>query len=185
MRDAPAFRFYRGLTTKDVWIYSRSKSLGRAFFVDNVLVVSQPEALRSAMKTRDLTRTAVVAAPQALLFGNRSSKRREGDRIQTVVSQPGKLVVETKISHPRYVVVSEVWHPGWSATLDGKPVPLFRTDLALMGTFLPAGTHTLRLVFSPIGLQMGIVISAVAGMTWLLLLLFYLSRRRRGRFERT
>jgi uncharacterized membrane protein YfhO len=46
------------------------------------------------------------------------------------------------------LVVSENYYPGWSATADGKPAPVVRTDYSLVGVVLPAGATHVDLTFS-------------------------------------
>ena len=45
------------------------------------------------------------------------------------------------------LVVSENYYPGWSATVDGKPVPTGRADFTLIGVVLPAGARQVELTF--------------------------------------
>jgi hypothetical protein len=50
-------------------------------------------------------------------------------------------------SNGGFLVVSETYYPGWSAQIDGRDVPVYRTDGTLQGTIVPAGTHRVRFVF--------------------------------------
>jgi hypothetical protein len=44
-------------------------------------------------------------------------------------------------------VILDPFYPGWTATLDGKPVPIFRADYAFQAVEVPAGRHDLRLSY--------------------------------------
>lgn len=46
------------------------------------------------------------------------------------------------------LVVSENYYPGWTATVDGKPVEVSRADFTLMGIPLPANAQSVSLRFS-------------------------------------
>src|SRR6185436_8149913 len=46
--------------------------------------------------------------------------------------------------------------------LDGKPLRIYKTNVALMGAFIPAGDHTLQLTFRPLLWTTSLVISAIA-----------------------
>ena len=58
--------------------------------------------------------------------------------------------------------MSEVWHPGWQATVDGQPATLHRANIALQGLWLEPGTHQVRLGFWPVGLSAGLVVTGVS-----------------------
>ncbi len=51
------------------------------------------------------------------------------------------------------------YDPGWSATVDGRPVSLRRTNHALLGLDIPAGKHRVDLSFTPSAWKLGIYIS--------------------------
>ena len=70
--------------------------------------------------------------------------------IQFVARSADHYRLETKSTVPGFAVISEIWHPGWRATLDGEAIPLFRTNITQMGASIPSGTHQLDLHFRPL-----------------------------------
>ncbi len=80
---------------------------------------------------------------------------------------PNRLVFETRTAQPRFLVLSEIYYPGWKARIDGRRVPIFRTDHALRGVGVPAGIHRLTVVYQPDSLRLGL---ALAGITLVCLL---------------
>lgn len=60
---------------------------------------------------------------------------------------PQAIRVETQAPKDFFLVVSESFHPWWSASLDGKPLPIYPAAHAFIGTFVPGGTHRIELVF--------------------------------------
>jgi len=88
-------------------------------------------------------------------------------------------VIEATVIAPRagLAVVLDPWFPGWTATVDGAPVPLARADYAFMAVPVPAGAHALRLEYHPAQLGRGV---AVALMSAALLLATLAWRRRAG-----
>ena len=47
------------------------------------------------------------------------------------------------------VVTSEVWYPGWHATVDGQATPLLRADGLLRACRVPRGRHRLHVWYQP------------------------------------
>ncbi|MEP7288415.1 MAG: YfhO family protein [Chloroflexota bacterium] len=76
------------------------------------------------------------------------------------------------------LILSDQYYPGWNATIDGKPVDIYRADTVFRAVCVPAGDHTVRYEFRPLSLFMGIVVSAVG---WVVLCAVALFVRRRPR----
>ena len=58
------------------------------------------------------------------------------------------------------IVVVDPMYPGWSATLDGKPVPILRANHAFQAIPVPAGRHDLLLTYRNRWLAIGAVVSS-------------------------
>jgi uncharacterized membrane protein YfhO len=72
------------------------------------------------------------------------------------------MEVETRANAPSFLVTSDVFYPGWEATVDGVPAQLFQADYALRGLPVPAGTHLVRFEFRPRSFVRGLYVSAAS-----------------------
>jgi len=90
----------------------------------------------------------------------------------------GRDVLEAELDAPEdgLAVVLDPWFPGWSATVDGAPVPLVRADFAFMALPVKAGPHRVRLEYRSEWLRRGALVAAGT----LAALLGVLAWRRRG-----
>lgn len=88
-----------------------------------------------------------------------------------------RLVVAAEAEADGVLVLSEVFHPGWSATVDGAPQPLLPADLALRGLPLRKGSHRIELRFHFAPLQRGAQASLL-GLAAMALLLLIRTRSR-------
>jgi len=78
-----------------------------------------------------------------------------------------------------YLVLSEVWYPGWRATVDGQPAPVLRANYAFRAVRLGPGQHQVQLTFVPRSWTIGLAVSgltALAFIAWGILKSYY-SRR--------
>jgi uncharacterized membrane protein YfhO len=60
------------------------------------------------------------------------------------------------------LVLTDVWFPGWKATVDGRDVPIERVDYLLRGVRVPAGAHRVEFRYEPASFTAGWIISLVA-----------------------
>ena len=73
-------------------------------------------------------------------------------------------------TRPSLFVTSYAWMDGWHATVDGKSVPVARTNAVVLGVPVPAGIHTVHLSFTPPGWTKGRDVSLVSLLALVLLL---------------
>ncbi|HYU92660.1 MAG TPA: YfhO family protein [Actinomycetota bacterium] len=80
---------------------------------------------------------------------------------------PEDVSITASATAPSVVVVRNAWDGGWSATVDGRPAPVLRTDYFLQGVPIPSGTHEIRLTYRDPMIGRGLVLSALVWLGWL------------------
>src|SRR5207237_8432319 len=100
------------------------------------------DAAAAELVLRDARDTAIVIGPGA----DRDLPAGEDPLLASWA--PGEVAVSTRSEG--FLLLSEVWHPGWRASIDGVPAQLFQADLALMGVQVPAGEHRVIFRFRPL-----------------------------------
>lgn len=83
------------------------------------------------------------------------------------------------VTAPGYAVVLDAWAPGWSATVDGRPVPVERADLVARAVRVAPGDRAIVFRYTPPGFWLGAALSALALVNAALLL--WVSRQERDR----
>jgi hypothetical protein len=77
----------------------------------------------------------------------KSSFTGEGS-IQMTAYEPNAITYKSESNGEQLAVFSEVYYPeGWTATIDGKPVDIVKTDYLLRGIKVPKGKHTIVFAF--------------------------------------
>ncbi len=78
--------------------------------------------------------------------------------------EPGRIELELGGPAPAgsALVVSENFYPGWTATVDSKPVPVERVDFTLMGIELPTGAKQVTLRFDSTSYETGKLLTLLA-----------------------
>jgi len=129
-------------------------ALPRARLVTRTLVSSDPD--------RDLDRidvgTTVLterALPAPLPDAAPGSAWLAADR-------PGKLDAVTDAPARQLLVVSESYHEGWRARIDGRRARVFRLNGDFLGCVVPPGRHEVRFRFRPRGEKAGALLCALS-----------------------
>lgn len=63
---------------------------------------------------------------------------------------PDRLRLRVDLARPGGLVVHDLHHPAWRATVDGADVPILRAALLFRGLPLPAGQHEVTFSFEPL-----------------------------------
>ena len=77
------------------------------------------------------------------------------------------------------LVVSMAYNPNLVASVDGKIVPIYRTNYVLCGVPVPQGKHTVTVRYESQPLRWGLAISLISGIVALFLLIMANRHKRR------
>ncbi|HSC55384.1 MAG TPA: YfhO family protein [Phnomibacter sp.] len=142
-------------------------ALGAAWFVKNIHYVPTAAAEMQSLDSLNLKDTAIVnesfkssiaAAPQ---WDSAAS-------IQLAKYDNNEIEYAIKTVNPQFAVLSEIYYSrGWNAYADGKQVPIIKTDYALRGVAVPAGTQKLVLKFEPESYKTGSMVTNIASLLML------------------
>jgi hypothetical protein len=102
----------------------------------------------------DIATTALVEEPITLGEGPAGSATITEDR-------PGKIIIATESGTRQMLALSESYHPGWLAAIDGEEAPVIRVNGDFMGCALEAGAHEVEFTFRPQSLRKGAMLSAL------------------------
>jgi hypothetical protein len=69
-------------------------------------------------------------------------------KIKMTSYAPNKIVYSSESKEDQFAVFSEIYYPeGWKALVDGKEIPIIKTNYLLRGLELQAGKHTIEFRF--------------------------------------
>ena len=147
--------------TQYVQLYENTRALPRAWLTSEARSLdpqSMLEVIRSG-KFQDGT----VWEPErtALVEGELPEKPQTGSQHSATITryEPNRIEAATKADTPSILVLSENHYPGWRAYVDGRFVDTLRVDYNLRGVALPAGEHTVALVYRPKSVIVGAALS--------------------------
>ena len=121
---------------------------GNAWFVDKVDYVDNANAEIAVVGKINLRHEAVADKRFAQQLGQ-SVQQGSMSMATLKTYAPNALSYEVNSDKGGVLVFSEVYYPGWTATVDGQPAELGRVNYILRAINLKPGKHTVALDFHP------------------------------------
>lgn len=156
-------------------------TFGNAWFIDKIQYVNNANEEIDAIGQVDLQQTAIVDSKfKEALQGVNEGYKDSLSTIRLTSYEPNQLVYETSSPQDGIVVFSEIYYPGWTATIDGKPADIARADYILRAMNVPAGKHTIEMRFDPQSLHIteGIAYGAMALLLVGVIILIWIYRKK-------
>ena len=144
-------------------VYRNVNFTPRAFVVHRSVVEPSPEGQLTLMQSTgfDPMETVVVESGPSLSGAAFTSSAN------VVSYRNSEVVVNVQSAGLGYLVLSDMYFPGWRASVNGQDVPVLRADYAFRAVPIGPGSQQVRLSYQPITWKVGGVIS---GLTWLAVL---------------
>ena len=140
---------------------------GNAWFVDQISYVDNANAELETVGKLNLRHQAVADAKFKTQLGEAAVQ--DTASVVTITSyEPNRLKYDVNTGKGGVLVFSEIYYPGWTATVDGQPAELGRVNYILRAIHLQPGKHQVELAFFPKSVS---VTETVAYIAFVLLLL--------------
>ncbi len=154
---------------------------GNAWFVSNVKFVDNANAELDALAKLDLRTEAVADKKFQEQLKPVAETGRDTAAVVTITSyEPNQLKYDVKSAKGGVVVFSEIFYPGWTATVDGTPVEIGRVNYVLRAITVGPGQHKVELAFFPKSLDVTetVAYASLGILLVLIVLAVFLSVRR-------
>ncbi len=143
---------------------------GNAWYVDEVKYVDNANQEIDGVGKVNLRHVAVADAKFKEQL-QQSVKQDDTSVVKMTQYKPNNLTYEVKSGKGGVIVFSEIYYPGWTATVDGQPVELGRVNYILRAIHVKPGTHKVVLDFHPQSLKNTEMVAYVAYAVLVLLII--------------
>jgi len=140
--------------TADGYIYENPRSFPRVTFAASAAPADFDIILHTGTwPDEDLTNT-VLLSPEDEKDSGLQATRGTGSVTITRYTNT-EVEIEADSTRGGYVVLNDLWHPWWVATLDGVSEPVLRANVLFRTVRVPKGHHTVRFTFEPVTQALG------------------------------
>jgi hypothetical protein len=83
------------------------------------------------------------------------------DEVAYELDDPDEVQLKLSTKCPGYFVLTDLYYPGWQASIDGKPSDIYRANFAFRAIKIEPGQHAVRFSYQPLTMSIGFPLSAV------------------------
>lgn len=150
-------------------------AMGNGWFVSEVIFANDANGEYETLGKIDLRTQAVADAKFKEVLspaGRKASVEAAPSLVRLDKYAPNHLEYTVSSSKGGVVVFSEIYYPGWTATIDGKEVEIGRVNYILRALNVSAGNHKVVFDFHPTSITITETIAYIAMAVLLLMILF-------------
>lgn len=156
---------------KKYQILENTNAFPRAFLVSQVILEPESDRILQRMFNPgvNLVKTAFIeeqGIPDKLSTGSAE--------IDTYT--PNKISIKTNSNGASFLVLTDVFYPGWRVYINGNPAKIYRTDFSFRGVHLPKGHNNVVFSYEPDSFRYG-VITAIIGLLGISTLCYVIRRK--------
>jgi hypothetical protein len=142
---------------KPAYVVENSQSLPRAFVVPEARALPAREDLLQTLKETNFLE--VVYLEDWEDEHDTPARKRKLHEVTKLSYQPNRIRFEVDGQTPGFLVLTDVWFPGWKCRVSGEEVNVYRANYAFRTVKVPAGKHVVEFCFEPLSYQRGRIIT--------------------------
>ncbi len=164
LKDSSQWKYVENIG--ETAVYENLQAMPRAWLVSEVINLKKKAAVLQTIRSSRLPDGSIFEPGKtALLERGRNFKYADlqpTDFVKIDKLYDTQVKIKTETASAAFLVLSDVYYPGWQATIDGKSTRIFRTNYLQRGVKIPKGRHTVEFEFKPTSFKLGVGISAAS-----------------------
>jgi len=146
----------------DVVVGQRPGEHPRAWIVTNARPVADQRAALAAVVDGAVNISTTVLLEMPTIPEASSTPPQAAPPTVTVLSDRGDaLAIAAETVQDAWLVVADLWYPGWSVTVDGEQREVYRANGVIRAVRLPAGNHRVEFRYHERWLPVGGILSVI------------------------
>ena len=151
---------------KEIKIYENKAFFPRIFFVPTYSLENSSKDTYNAIgncTSSDLREKVILETlpPPGFVQNNSTTEHTMNSKINIISYQANRIELEVSTNMKAFLVISDSYHPGWKANIDGQETKILRANYIMRAIPVEQGNHRITLIFRPKLLISGFIITAV------------------------
>ncbi len=140
---------------RDAYIYENPGALPRVLFVNAWAQADFADLIARGQWPQFDPRRTVLLDEAPLLEASGGAQSLPGLPVAVSAArirryENTRVEVEVEAADAGFLVLNDVWHPWWSADVDGREADIYRANVLFRAVQVPAGRHVVTFEFKPI-----------------------------------
>jgi uncharacterized membrane protein YfhO len=138
-------------------VWENERVLPRAFVVPRARPLSPRAEVLQTLKAADFRAVVFLEGYDGDPGGSGSFRAAE-----VINYRPNRVEVKVGAGEKGFLVLTDVWYPGWKCTVDGEEVPVYRADYVFRAVPVGPGEHEVVFCFEPDSYRVGRLVTRIA-----------------------
>jgi hypothetical protein len=148
-------------------VFENTAALPRAFFVPRVEVVPKVNVLLERLASSSHEPRELALIEQEPADGFLGTQADANGEVTIVEDRAEELTLRVRSSGEGFLSLTDQFYPGWQAFVNEAPAAILRANYAFRAVRVPSGESTVRFLYRPLSVYLGLWVSGVS--TFLLL----------------
>jgi hypothetical protein len=147
----------------DIYINENSDAFPRVFIVHSLTQVSSNQSQDFLLNHPNFDLRNEVILEESLpddwigKFSNKISN--PSDSVDIIHFNENNIKIQTHSENAGILVLTDIFYPGWAATIDGDSVKIFKANGLVRAILVPSGDHIIEFEYYPSLFNLGMMIS--------------------------
>ncbi|MFP6640154.1 MAG: YfhO family protein, partial [Myxococcota bacterium] len=166
------------LRDPQIMVFENARALPRAYVTHRVEPAPGTEELLAKLASPDFDPREQSYLELDSLPEPELAPAQRSERVAIVRDTLHEVALEVELDAPGVVILSDSYYPGWRASVDGEPVPIYAANHLFRGVAVGAGVHEVRFLYEPSSVRIGAGLSLLGVVV---LVGLFVAARREGR----
>ena len=146
--------------TKDAYVYENPRALPRVMLLTDWRRANFDEVMHDGWPAVDPRQTVLLKKAPVGFSRNAAVGMGGSARLKRYANT--EVVVEVEAPAGGILLLNDVWHPWWRATVDGVDAEILKANVIFRAVVCPRGRHVVRFTFNPFAGAFGELVGKVS-----------------------
>lgn len=154
------------------FVYKINSTYPRAFVIPNAKIISDSKQVLKTLQNKDFNPEEYVLLTKDPHLSLKNEKNTT--QVTIIKYNPDTIELFVAMKDSGYLLLSEIFYPGWKAYDNGKEVEIYAANYILRSLPLQEGKHAIVFTYQPMSFTVGIIISFITLSLYIIYSILYI-----------